>query len=267
MFSKIIIIMKKIALISLSSVLLFACQPKDKQPPLIFLKGNNPYIVSLNSWFKDPGANAEDNKDKDITSKIVMTHNVDINGPTNGEGTTKKAGTYTVTYTCKDNAGNVATKTRTVIVKNDAAHYATRYECIVDAQAQNIVRDTVIASIDLTVDATTNMKIWFPKLGGKTGLRIYGQIQWNNNTNYYHVNIPDQKIPMWENNTRYLYGVMGILNDSKILDSIDPKIEVKYHLTKYRKSPQGTVIWPPQYPDSLWEVLKNDVVIDKYDRF
>jgi len=61
MFSKIIIIMKKIALISLSSVLLFACQPKDKQPPLIFLKGNNPYIVSLNSWFKDPGANAGHN--------------------------------------------------------------------------------------------------------------------------------------------------------------------------------------------------------------
>ncbi len=248
-------------------IFLSSCEPKDKQPPLIFLKGNNPHIVSLNAWFKDPGATAEDNKDRDVTSKLTLTHNVDINGPANGEGTTKKAGTYTVTYTCKDNAGNVATKTRTVKVVNDAEKYQTRYELIVQAQNQSIVQNATYPSVDLTVDAATNMKIWFPKLGGKQGLRIYGNIQWNNTTNYYHVNIPDQKIPMWENNVRYLYGVMGITADSKILDSIDPKIQVKYYLTKYRKSPQGTVIWPPQYPDSLWEVLKNDVVIDTYDRF
>jgi hypothetical protein len=111
------------------------------------------------------------------------------------------------------------------------------------------------------------MKIWFPKMGGKTGLRIYGNIKWNQNTQHYHIEVPDQKIPMWENNVRYLYGVMGITEESKIIDSIDPRFEVKYYLTKYRKSPTGTVIWPPQYPDSLWEVLKNDVVIDKYDRY
>ncbi len=259
--------MKIFGIFVVISFFLFACQPKDKQAPIIILKGDNPYIVSLNAWFKDPGATAEDNKDKDITAKIVMTHNVDINGPSNGEGQTKKAGTYTVTYTCKDNAGNTATATRTVIVKNDAEQYATRYECTVNAQNQSIVRDSIIVAIDISVDVSTNNKIWFPKLGGKTGLRIYGLIQWDSTDNYYHVNIPDQKIPMWENNVRYLYGVMGELNNSKVLDSIDPKIQVKYYLTKYRKSPTGTVIWPPQYPDSLWEVLKNDVVIDTYDRF
>ncbi len=259
--------MKIYALFFLVSVFLLACQPKDKQAPIIILKGNNPHIVSLNDWFKDPGAIAEDNKDRDVTAKIVMKHNVDINGPSNGEGTTKKAGTYTVTYTCKDNAGNTATATRKVIVKNDAEKYATRYECTVVASNQSIIQSTFIPSVDLSVDVSTNMKIWFPKLGGKTGLRIYGLIQWSSVDNYYHVNVPDQKIPLWENNVRYLYGVMGITNDSKILDSIDPKIEVKYYLTKYRKSPNGTVIWPPQYPDSLWEVIKNDVIKDTYDRY
>ncbi|WP_241434067.1 immunoglobulin-like domain-containing protein, partial [Listeria riparia] len=56
------------------------------------------------------GVTANDNKDGDITSKIQVTsNNVD----------TSKAGTYNVTYSVTDAAGNTATKTITVTV-NDA---------------------------------------------------------------------------------------------------------------------------------------------------
>ena len=55
------------------------------------------------------GATATDDRDGDLTSKIEISGNVD----------TKKAGTYKITYTVKDAAGNVATVTRTVIVKGN----------------------------------------------------------------------------------------------------------------------------------------------------
>lgn len=55
------------------------------------------------------GATATDDRDGDLTSKIETIGSVD----------TKKAGTYKITYTVKDAAGNTATATRTVIVKED----------------------------------------------------------------------------------------------------------------------------------------------------
>jgi len=260
--------MKKISFVGLIIISIVACQTKDKQAPLIFLKGDNPMTVSLGKYFKDPGAVAEDNKDKDITNKLTMTHDVQINGPANGDGTTKRVGTYHVIYTCKDAAGNTGTATRTVIVKNDAEQYATRYELRVNASNESIVKDTIVSSIDLSVDNTTNFKLWFPKIGAKQGFRVYGMIAWDSSDNYYHITIPDQKTPFFENNVRYLYGITNenstqFISDSKILDSIDPNFEVKYYLYKYKYSPYGTVTWN----DSTWEVIKNDIVIDHYERF
>lgn len=58
---------------------------------------------------KKNGATATDDKDGDLTSKIEVSGNVD----------TKKAGTYKITYTVKDSAGNVATAVRTITVKGE----------------------------------------------------------------------------------------------------------------------------------------------------
>lgn len=55
------------------------------------------------------GATATDDRDGDISSKIEISGKVD----------TKKAGTYKITYTVKDAAGNVATAIRTIIVKGE----------------------------------------------------------------------------------------------------------------------------------------------------
>lgn len=79
---------------------------KDTKKPVITLLGSDTVKTTLGKKYKDKGATAKDNVDGDITSKIKTTNDVD----------TSKEGTYTVTYTVSDKAGNTATKERTVLV-------------------------------------------------------------------------------------------------------------------------------------------------------
>ncbi len=78
----------------------------DTTTPVITLLGNNPASVVVGSTYTDAGATASDNVDGDITSKIVVTNPVN----------TAVIGTYTITYSVSDTAGNSATATRTVNV-------------------------------------------------------------------------------------------------------------------------------------------------------
>lgn len=80
--------------------------PNDTQPPAITLNGANPISVNQGDTYTDPGATASDNFDGDLTSSIVVSGTVDTNNP----------GTYIVTYSVTDTAGNTSTATRTVIV-------------------------------------------------------------------------------------------------------------------------------------------------------
>ena len=82
----------------------------DTEKPIITLNGNSTITIKINEKFTDPGATATDNKDGDISSRIVITGSVD----------TSKAGVYKITYSVEDNAKNVATVTRTVIIKAEA---------------------------------------------------------------------------------------------------------------------------------------------------
>lgn len=76
----------------------------DRTPPTITLRGANPMTVAQGSAFADPGASATDNVDG--------TDPVTVSGSVN----TAALGTYTLTYTATDRAGNAATATRTVNV-------------------------------------------------------------------------------------------------------------------------------------------------------
>ncbi|WP_372882586.1 DUF5011 domain-containing protein [Psychromonas sp.] len=74
--------------------------------PVITLLGDNPLTVNLNDTFTDPGANAQDDADGDISDAIVISGAVDTN----------TAGTYLLTYSVTDSDGNSASVTREVIV-------------------------------------------------------------------------------------------------------------------------------------------------------
>lgn len=248
------------------SLLFIGCKPKDTQPPLIILNGDNPMTVTLGSWWEDPGAIVEDNVDGSMVGKLTITHNIDINGPANGEGTTKLSGTYTVTYTAKDEADNEATTTRTVYVKSSADKYVTKYYQYVDPTNNDIVQKDTI-TVDLAADARVNNKIYFPKLGSKLNqtypntIRVYGNII---GASHDSINIPVQYFSFWEGTVRYLYTVSSVPSQCYIFDTIDPDIRLKYYLNKYVYHPTlGTVSWH----DSLWKVYKNDIVFERYERY
>ena len=79
----------------------------DTTPPVINLTGSSTINLTLGDTFTDPGAAATDDVDGDLTSLISITGSVD----------TSSVGTYTLTYSVEDAAGNSSSITRTVVVK------------------------------------------------------------------------------------------------------------------------------------------------------
>ena len=95
-----------------SNGIIFGIKPKyspesDTTPPTIKLNGNSQVTIKAGDTYKDAGAIANDNKDGDITSKIV-TRGLPID--------TSKIGKHTIYYNVSDSAGNKA-KTVTRIVE------------------------------------------------------------------------------------------------------------------------------------------------------
>ena len=82
------------------------CENKDEVAPVITLKGEATITIELNGVYTEQGATAIDDVDGDITSKITVSGSVD----------TKKVGTYIITYTVTDEAGNTSSVKRTVNV-------------------------------------------------------------------------------------------------------------------------------------------------------
>lgn len=81
----------------------------DTVNPVITVIGANPATVQMGAAYMDLGATAIDNVDGDITARITVS-GLPVN--------TAVAGTYTVTYTVSDTAGNSATAMRTVRVSD-----------------------------------------------------------------------------------------------------------------------------------------------------
>ena len=70
------------------------------------MNGNNIISLKIGEVYTELGAKATDSKDGDLTSKIITTGTVD----------TSVAGTYIITYTVSDSAGNISKATRTIEV-------------------------------------------------------------------------------------------------------------------------------------------------------
>ena len=94
-----------------SLLTLTACgsDTKDTQAPSITLNGESPMFVAHGSDFSDPGASANDNNDGSIS--LTVSGNVD----------TTIVGSYTLTYSATDAAGNSANSERIVNVTDQTA--------------------------------------------------------------------------------------------------------------------------------------------------
>ena len=84
----------------------FQAMPADTANPEIILTGSTAVTYSQGLPFIDPGVEAHDARDGNITDQIVVTGTVDVNS----------TGTYLLTYSVQDAAGNPTTTTRTVTV-------------------------------------------------------------------------------------------------------------------------------------------------------
>lgn len=118
----------------------------DTTPPGISLKGKTNDTVSLNATYTDPGANAQDDVDGNISSSIVVS------------GTVNKdmEGEYRLYYNVKDSKGNVAAQmTRYVYVANDADYLEGNYNATANCGAS----PTGGNNLSLTASSTINNKI------------------------------------------------------------------------------------------------------------
>ena len=80
---------------------------KDKEKPVLTLKGDEVITVFEGGEFNDPGYDVTDNCDKEISSKVKVDGSVDVNS----------LGEYTITYDVTDKYDNNTKVTRKVIVK------------------------------------------------------------------------------------------------------------------------------------------------------
>lgn len=87
----------------------------DTTPPVITLTGSDPTTVHVGDTYIDPGANVTDNVNNNlgITASVDGGAAVDIGAVTVDTSTTS---THTILYSATDQAGNVGTMSRTVIV-------------------------------------------------------------------------------------------------------------------------------------------------------
>jgi hypothetical protein len=148
--------------IALSTVLV-GCKKDDVDAPVVTLVGNASENLVLNASYTDAGATAKDERDGDLTSSIVSDAATAV----------KKdlAGTYTVTYTSTDAAGNAGTATRTVAVKNDADKYTGNYSV-----AGTDGSGPYSYSTGFAASSIKNNKVTVAKFGGFTDAIVYFDI-------------------------------------------------------------------------------------------
>ena len=119
----------------------------DTIAPVIALEGNDPEIVDVFSNYEDAGFTASDNHDYTVTTSGTW------------DGTVDELGTFTLTYTVTDPAGNSASVTRTIEVVDRVAPEITLNGNLVETverwsdytDANVTVTDNYDAVVDITV--------------------------------------------------------------------------------------------------------------------
>ncbi len=79
---------------------------EDNEAPIITLHEGNAYSLYIGESYKEPGFQAIDNCDGDITKKVIVNSNLDTN----------KKGTYEITYEVTDSSSKTTKESRKVVV-------------------------------------------------------------------------------------------------------------------------------------------------------
>jgi PKD repeat protein len=111
---------------------------KDQTKPVLTLNGSDTVYVEVFGTYTEDGAKATDNKDGNLDNAIVVT----------GSVKTSILGTYVLTYTVNDVAGNQASKNRIVIVRDSQKPVISNS----DADANKEIKVQIVT---IFVDRTT----------------------------------------------------------------------------------------------------------------
>ncbi len=106
------------ALVASSLFLVSSCDDDndDSTSPVITLSGDLVMTIEVGGTFTDPGATATDDEDGSVS--VTVSGTVDVN----------TAGTYMLTYSATDAAGNTSTKQRTVYVSHSKTNIVGTFE-------------------------------------------------------------------------------------------------------------------------------------------
>lgn len=140
---KYILSLSGISLIAIASIFT-SCKKINNTPPTITLTGTSSITISLQGHYIELGASAADNAGTGVAAIITGTVNVNLTG------------TYIITYTATDNAGNTSKIYRTVTVVNALAVMAGNYTCTITSASPPVQYTQTI-----TASATQNKRIGF----------------------------------------------------------------------------------------------------------
>lgn len=134
------------------------CKKDDVTAPVVTLTGASSETISLQGTYTELGATAQDDKDGKLTPTASGT--VDVN----------TTGTYQITYSSTDAAGNTGTAVRTITVVNDAAALAGTYTA---SETDSNGPYTYAQNNIITADANVNNRVELTRLGDFANNTVY----------------------------------------------------------------------------------------------
>ncbi|MFC2114751.1 immunoglobulin-like domain-containing protein, partial [Bacteroidota bacterium] len=216
----------------------------DATPPVITLIGGDPFYVNVNIPFVDTFFTAIDAASGNITSRVQISGNLDV----------YTLGTYSRTYTVKDDKGLSDTKTRTLIVVDGAAPDVT---ILGDNPAYHEI-GTPYTDMGVTYSDNywPNNKISYNKTGlvdvTKAGVYNvnYSVVDYSNNA----ITVT-RKVIVWDSTAPVIYALGGDVIELEVKTQFyDPGLDIQDNaISGFTVTRWGSFLttFPNEFPDQL----------------
>lgn len=188
---------KIISLLSLA-LLLWTCKKDDNIKPLLSITGKDTVKIELNSKYTEPGFTATDDTDGDISSKVVVKSNLNID----------KVGYYELYYSVADESGNISESPKRIVYVYNSSNI---YNGTWDSKDTSLFPSKGAFDITLLADSFTNNKINFSRLSSQSIYSSYCMVSSE------VIEFPLQTVKYNDSLSLTLQGNGAILDSNRIL--------------------------------------------------